>query len=217
MNKNPMRGKEMKRRTIRIIAFLLIMVFMMNHASMNALAAPNKNEQAVRAQVVKLMKNVKAYNSPGIVKCFQPRKYRSGFYTFNQKSKYAATIRQVHNKHLKYKIEKVSIKGNKAKAKVNVTYYDLYYVYRDAFWSMVAYNLKHPNAINSKNMEAKTYEFMNKAIKKNKTYPLTQITCYIPLVKRNGKWQIEKMTKNMDYCIGCRYRQSITNMAKEFD
>lgn len=77
----------MKRRTIRIIAFLLIMVFMMNHASMNALAATNKNEQAVRAQVVKLMKNVKAYNSSGIVKCFQPRKYRSGFYTFNQKSK----------------------------------------------------------------------------------------------------------------------------------
>ena len=217
MNKNPMRGKEMKRRTIRIIAFLLIMVFMMNHASMNALAATNKNEQAVRAQVVKLMKNVKAYNVSGIVKCFQPRKYRSGFYTFNQKSKYAATIRQVHNKYLKYKIEKVAVKGTKAKAKVTVTYYDLYYVYKDAFWDMVAYKSKHSGAITTKNVETKTYEFMNKAIKRNKTYPLTQITCYIPLVKRNGNWQIEKMTKNMDYCIGCRYRQSVLDMDEYID
>ena len=59
---------------------------MMNHDSMNALAATNKTEKAaVKAQVVKLMKNVKTYNVSGIVKCYQPRKYRKGFSTFNQK------------------------------------------------------------------------------------------------------------------------------------
>ena len=55
------------------LAVLLIMVFMMNHDSMNALAATNKTEKAaVKAQVVKLMKNVKTYNVSGIVKCYQP-------------------------------------------------------------------------------------------------------------------------------------------------
>ena len=196
---------------------LLIIVFKMNHVSMNALAATNKNEQAVRAQVVKLMKNVKVYNESGIVKCFQPRKYRSGFKIFNQKSKYAATIRQVHQKYLKYKIEKISINGKKAKAKVKVTYYDLYNVYEDAFWDMLAYNLKYPNAINSKNIETKQYEYMKKAIKEHKTSPLRQITCYIPLIKRNGKWQIEKMTKNMDRCIGCRYWQAVVDMEKRYN
>lgn len=205
----------MKKRTIRVIAVLFIMIFMMNNVSMNALAATNKKEQAaVKAQVVKLMKNVKAYNNPGIVKCFQPRKYRKGFSLFGQNSKFAATIRQVHKKYLDYNIVKVTVKGKRANVRVDVTYYDLYYVYKDAYWDMVLYELKHPGAINDNNMEAKMYTFMNKAIRKNKTYPLTKITCCIPLVKRNGKWQIEKMTKNMDRCIGCRYMQSVTDMAK---
>lgn len=205
----------MKRRTMRAIAVLLIMVFMTNHISMNALAATTSKEKAaVKAQVVKLMKNVKAYNESGIVKCFQPRRYRKSFSLLDQKSKFAATIRQVHQKYLDYEIVKVTVKGKRANVRVDVTYYDLYYVYKDAFWDMVLYNTKHPGSINDGNMEAKIYTFMNKAIRKNKTYPVTKITCCIPLVKRNGKWVIEKMTKNMDRCIGCRYAQSIMDMAK---
>lgn len=200
------------RRIKRIIAALLILVFVMNHVSVNALAASKKDKKAVKAQVVKLMKNARNYNVSGLTKCFQPRKYRKGFYTFAQNSKHAATIRQVQKKYLDYEIVYVKIKGKKASVKVNVTYYDLYDVFKDAFWDMVAYEVKHPGTIEDKGIETMQYEYMKKAIKRNGTYPLTDITCYIPLVKRNGKWRIEKMTKNMDSFIGCRYRQSIMDL-----
>ena len=200
------------RRTKRIIIALLIMVFLVNHVSVSALAASKKDKKAVKARVVTLMKNVRKYNESGIKNCFQPRKYRKGFILFNQNSKYASTLRQVHKKYLDYEIGRIKIKGNKANVKVYVTYYDLYDVFQSAFWDMVEYEMDHPGAIESKGMEKAQYDFMKKAIKRSGSYPLTDITCYIPLVKRNGKWKIEKMTKNMDFFIGCRYRQSVADL-----
>lgn len=203
------------KRLRRIMAALLIAILMMNHISINAYAASKKDKKAVKAQVVKLMKNVKKYNHDGIANCFQPRKYRKGFTLFKQNSKYASTIRQVHKKYFDYEIAKIEVKGKKAKVKVYVTYYDLYGVYEDAFWDMVAYEVKHPGWLNS-DFEGKAYQYMKKAIKKNGSYPLEEITAYIPLVKRNGKWKIEKMTKNMDYFIGCRYRQIIEDLYDKY-
>ncbi len=200
----------MKKKSLLIPAIFVFMIL----SSFTSYASVASDKKQMKQAVYQYLEAVDNYDSDNIISCFQPRKYRKGFITWNNSSVYTKVIRKLHKDYFLYKISSVSVKGKKGNVTVRVRYYDAYDLVQNGFDDAIYdWGIYHLDASESE-LQKKIYSYTMKEYK-NEIYPEYYIKCKtvkIPMVKVGGKWKIQKMTKSMQNFTDCRTVESINKI-----
>ena len=175
----------------RFLCGLMSVIMLFCVVPVNAKAA--NNESKITNQATGFLKACKNYTPLKIAKYFQPAEYRKAFPVWNNK-KMQKVVSKVQNDHFKYTITDVSIKGKRASVTVNVDYYDLW----DEVLDSMIYCHKKNYSFRSDAFANRILKLYKENSKKNGSASCIHTTVKIPMIKRNGKWMVQKMTKQMN-------------------
>lgn len=172
--------------------FFMILVFVLCLSS-PVHALPSKDYKKVEKLVTRYMEAVKRYDTKTYLNCYQPKKYRKGipFWTDKSLIKYLKRTK----KYFSYDIRKITIKNKKAYAYLRVSYYDVFFDIRDAWVENYYDYLIDGNFyfdLFCKYDLASAFEY-----REDRDLCIDTKNIKIPLIKRNGKWKIEKQSTSM--------------------
>ncbi len=180
------------------------------------------DEKKITKQVNKYFGYVKNYDHVAIDKMM----YKRHTVRYWKLSSLEKTVKKINKKSFKYQIDTITVKGNKATVKVKVLYYDGYISCRASIKEQLQKILNKKqskidlNAVASDLWKSFKYDrkYYNKHLAQDAAinYPDTfsedfaEYTEYysyasykIPMIKKNGKWYIQKMTANMRDTYDC--------------
>lgn len=195
----------------KLICIMLSMILLLS-TPVTVQAASKKETTAIKKAVTTLLEANKNYNPAKIKSCFKnPDKM-----TCIWSPKWQKHVRKHNKATFKYKIKKVTVKGKKASVTVSYSSYNDYY----AAWYAMKMMLFDGNA-NNYDLHFKQFEDYYQHGKlpgywayRNDTY---KATVTIPLVKVNGKWKAEKMTKSMKRMFDCGIQAGIADFGRDIN
>lgn len=195
----------------QLLSLIILFTLIISVLPVNAAV---RDEKQIRSTTNSFMKYVKTYNTNKIASPFQPKKYRKTFNIWQGNYGMSKLVRFLHKKYFSYKILKVTTKGKKAAATVEVTYYNAYLLAQDAY-SDTAYSLLFSKKkISAKEAQRRINYYARKRYDSDKTHKndIKTVKVKIPFIKRNGKWKIEKMTNPMKKFLDCETIKALKDM-----
>ena len=167
-------------------------------------ASAGKDKTAIKNRINTYIKAVKAYDTDTVKKCFQPAKADS----IGVQPEMASTIRKMHKDHLKASVTKVTVSGGKATVKLKVSYYKGYDLFTKSILKTMGRATEQWTIRKlAKEVAADAYKrYQNQ---KNKARYVITKTLTVPMIRKNGKWLIEKNTEYMQRLLDCAYEYAI--------
>ncbi|WP_022761863.1 hypothetical protein [Butyrivibrio sp. AD3002] len=160
------------------------------HDPYSALAA--KDKKSIKKQLTQFFKYAKNYNVGGIKSCVKTDRKNSYIYERSAQQ----FIRTANKKRFSYKINSITVDGNEARVRTDVTCYNSYNAVKSAMKKQFV------TALRTKKFNyAKLISDMNRYYKKDNTYEWYPTD--IKMVKVKGKWKIKKMTFDIQFITNC--------------
>lgn len=158
------------------------------------------------AQVTKAFNNytsaVTQYNKKKIDNCLDDKHFS---YSYNLA--YQKYIRMLNKKYLTYNIKSIKIRGNSATVMATVSFYSAYDDSKKAMKEVINVKNMSDKKISKlyiKKLKAAYSDNLNYCdSEKFKEQFIFTNTTKIPLVKKNGKWKVAKVTSKMQYQMDC--------------
>ncbi len=199
----------MKRYT-RILLVCAILTLLFQTATVFGATSAAKNRKRIKTRTEKFMKAAKSYD---IKKMGQNIVSTSTYNVIPEPM--GKAVRYMNKKHMKYSIDKISIKGRDGSAKVKVTYFDGYDVFKKAFKSTISWYAKNRSASTEK-IQNKIYSYActyyNKASKKKS---IKTATMTIKLKHYSSGWLIVSFSDNYAAAINANYTTAYNAVFKK--
>ncbi len=199
----------MKRYT-RILLVCAILTLLFQTATVFGAGSDARNRKRIKTRTEKFMKAAKSYD----IEKMGQNIHKDSTYNIIPEPMGKA-VRYMNKKHMKYSIDKITIKGREGTAKVKVTYFDGFDVFKKSLKSTVSWYAKNRSASTEK-IQKKIYSYActyyNKASKKKS---IKTATMTINLKHYSSGWFIVSFSDNYAAAINANYTKAYNAVFKK--